>query len=181
MLVAKQVADFITITRALIGLGLVWLGISYRDDGLRFAVWLLIIDWAGDALDGSFARRSSRKYNTWIGDHDLEVDMLVSVGLLIYMLAAGFVNIWVAMAYFVLWSFVYWRIGIPRSLGMLFQAPIYGWFIVVSLQYAPSVGLWLLAYILSIVIITWPRFPKEVIPDFLMGFQQIKSRDRRIQ
>jgi cardiolipin synthase len=181
MLVAKQVADFITATRAAIGFGLVWLGITQRTDGLRFAIWLLLFDWAGDAIDGSLARRSSRQYRTWIGDHDLEVDMVVSAGLLIYMLAAGYINVWVSVFYFALWTLVFWRLGIPRSLGMLFQAPIYGWFIIVSLQYAPDSGRWLLIYIFSIVIITWPRFPKEVVPGFLLGFQHILTRDRRDQ
>lgn len=180
MLVAKQVADFITATRAVIGFGLVWLGVTQRAEGLRFAIWLLIADWAGDAMDGSLARRSSRQYHTWIGDHDLEVDMVVSAGLLIYMLAAEYVNIWLAIFYLALWGFVFLRYGIPRSLGMLYQAPIYGWFIVVAIRQTPENGYWLLVYILAIIMITWPRFPKEVVPDFLLGFQEvITSRDRR--
>jgi len=45
-------------------------------------------------MDGPISRRSRVIYHTWIGDHDLQVDMAVSVGLLLYMLAAGYVSWW---------------------------------------------------------------------------------------
>jgi hypothetical protein len=56
-------------------------------------------------------------------------------------------------------------------MGMLFQAPIYAWFIYTSLHYTPSTGLWVIAWLLAVVVITWPRFPREVIPGFLSGMK----------
>ncbi len=56
----------------------------------------MIANWTGDLLDGRIARRSRMVDHTWIGDHDLEVDMAVSTGLLVYMQQSGFVNIWLA-------------------------------------------------------------------------------------
>ena len=82
MIVAKQVADVITSLRALIAVFLIWLGEVQGAAGLPTAVWAMVADWLGDAIDGPIARRSRIKYSTWIGDHDLEVDMTVSVGLL---------------------------------------------------------------------------------------------------
>ena len=179
MLVGKQVADLITTTRALLAFGLAWLGITIGESSLSTAVWLLILNWMGDALDGTLARRSSRKYHTWIGDHDLEVDILVSLGLLLYMLGAGFIDLLHLGLYGLICVLIFWRWGFHRPLGMVIQAPIYGWFIWVSLQRVPWVGIWLIIWILVAVILTWPRFPNEVIPGFLTGMKEVVNLRRK--
>jgi hypothetical protein len=168
MIVAKQVADAITVTRGLITFLLIWLGSSHGAQGLSFAIWLMLADWIGDAIDGPISRRSSIKYNTWIGDHDLEIDLIVSFGLLIYLFQSGYLSIWVVIVYLLLWGVYFWRQGgIPRSYGMLFQTPIYGLFIYLALRDAPQTGWLILAFIVIVIILTWPRFPNEVVPDFL--------------
>jgi hypothetical protein len=86
MLVAKQVADIITFSRGILAFILAGLGLLVGKEALPMAAGVMIADWAGDMLDGPIARRSRVYYHSWIGDHDLEVDMTVSVGLLIYML-----------------------------------------------------------------------------------------------
>jgi hypothetical protein len=136
-------------------------------------VWILILNWTGDLLDGRIARRSRVYYQTWLGDQDLEVDMLFSAGLLIYMISSGFINPWLALAYFLLWGLVFWNMGIVRSLGMLFQTPIYGWFIVVSLLQVPEHGRFLLIWILISLILTLPLFIKTIVPDFLDGISEL--------
>jgi hypothetical protein len=173
MLVAKQVADLITSVRGLIAFCLVWLGIARGSTGLPMAAWLMLSNWIGDMLDGRIARRSRVQYRTWIGDHDLEVDMTVSVGLLLYMILAGFVNLWLGGAYFLAWAAYFWRQGgIPHSLGMLFQAPMYGWFIWVALREAPLAG-WVIVIFLAIAIaVTWPYFPNVMVPGFLAGLRR---------
>ena len=92
LIVAKQVADFITTLRALLVVILPWLGLTQGKAGLPLAVWLMIADWTADSVDGSIARRSHPYHHTWIGDHDLEVDMLVSLGLLGYLVAGNFLS-----------------------------------------------------------------------------------------
>jgi hypothetical protein len=179
MIVAKQVADFITLSRALLGLLLVWLGITQGAEALPLAAWIMLADWGGDMVDGRIARRSRVQYHTWIGDHDLEVDMTVSVGLLIYMLAAGFVNIWVGAIYIVLWGLYFWRNGIPRSPGMLFQAPIYAWFIYALLRAVPVAGVAILVFMTLAIVVTWPYFPKVMVPGFLKGIWVVERKDKR--
>ncbi len=88
MIVAKQVADLITFGRLGIAIILVFLGIRHGQDALPLVIWLMLADWFGDFLDGNLARRSRRKYKTWIGEHDLQVDMSVATGLLLYLIAA---------------------------------------------------------------------------------------------
>ena len=172
MIVAKQVADCITCMRALIAVYLVWIGITRNSDTLSLIGWVMIANWTGDILDGRIARRSRRQYHTWIGDKDLEVDMFVSTGLLVYMLQARYVNVWMAVIYLLLWGFYFVQLGhIPSSLGMLFQAPIYGWFIWVALRDAPGAGWSMVIFIAAALILTWPHFPKVIIPGFINGLR----------
>lgn len=179
MRTAKQVADAITLARGLIALGLVWLGLARPAQHLSMAVGLMILDWTGDNLDGAFARRAVRPTRTWIGDHDLEIDMLVSVGLLLYLVETGQVNLWLAVGYGLAWALAFWRLGIPRPLGMLFQAPIYAVFILLALIQAPVVGMWLVVWIAAAVAMTWPKFPREVVPGFIAGMRRAWRDARR--
>lgn len=179
MLVAKQVADFFTFIRVLLSPTLVLLGILEGSEGLPLAIGAMIASWTSDALDGPIARRSRVKYHTWLGDHDLEVDMAVSIGLMIYMLLAGFVDLQVVGVYILLWVLIFWRWGNMRSLGMLFQTPIYGYFIYISMRLAPLVGGWMIGWIVAVMIITWPRFPKEVVPGFLNGMKAVMQVYRK--
>ena len=179
MLVAKQVADLLTILRIFLAGVFVWLGFNQGQAGLPLAAGLLIASWTSDSLDGPLARRSRVRYRTWVGDHDLQIDMLVAAGLLIYMVAAGIVDQLVATLYLLIWVLYFIRTGVPRSLGMLCQAPVYGWFIWTALRQAPAAGLWLVGWILAMLVITWPKFPNEVIPGFLAGMRDAMVRSEQ--
>jgi hypothetical protein len=97
--------------------------------------------------------------------------------LLVYMLQSGLVNIWLAGIYILLWGVYFWRQGgIPHSPGMLFQAPLYGWFIWVALRDAPQAGWAIIIFLVSAVALTWPYFPKVMVPGFLGGFR--KEQDK---
>ena len=176
-MVVKQVADLLTFTRGLLLIIFPWLAMTGGQESLSLAAMLLISNWTGDVIDGALARRSRIRYDSWIGDHDLEIDMAVALGLLIYTIATGYVKLTVGVIYILIWAMYFWRVGIPRIMGMLFQAPIYGWFIYVSLKYTPSAGLWLVAWVLAAVVLTWPRFPREVVPGFLSGVKDHFSSD----
>jgi phosphatidylglycerophosphate synthase len=179
MIVAKQVADLLTGFRVVLAFALPFIGLTYGADALSLAIWILFFSWVTDVLDGPLARRSSRQYHTWIGDNDLGVDMTVSLGLLIYMILSGFVTPLLGYLYIFVWGVYFWRSGLPRSMGMLMQAPIYFFFIWVAMTEAPNPGYWLVIYPLLITAITWPRFPQEIIPGFLEGMKQIWRRDSR--
>jgi phosphatidylglycerophosphate synthase len=176
-MVAKQLADFITLLRSTLMLFFPWLAIVYGRESLPWAGALLALNWTGDILDGSLARRSMFKRQTWVGGHDLEIDMAVSAGLLVFLLIIGYVQLTVVVLYVGLWGLYFLFKGISRSLGMLFQAPIYAWFIYMALMFAPKVGWLLVGWVMSAVIITWPRFPQDVIPNFLGGIRAAFLQD----
>lgn len=169
MVVAKQVADFLSASRAAIALALAWAGFTLGAAGLRTAAALLLLSWLTDALDGALARRSSRRYHTWVGDHDLQFDMAASLGVLVYLVAAGFVEALIAGLYVCGWALVFLRWPRNRSLGMLFQAPLYGYFLWTLYVEEPGLIALLAGFLLLVMIVTWPRFPKEVVPGFLGG------------
>lgn len=176
-MVLKQVADLITVARGILLLFLPWLAITQGSQSLPWAAVLLTADWTGDVLDGALAKHSKARQQTWVGAHDLEIDIAVSLGVLAYLLIAGYLSILVALVYVLIWGAYFLRSGIPRSMGMLFQAPIYGWFVYIALVHATSAGLLLCAWILAATILTWPRFPREVVPGFLHGMRDFFRHD----
>ncbi len=172
---AKLIADLLTLTRLGAAILLVVSGLMWHAESLPLAAWLLLFSWTTDLLDGPIARRSPVEQATGPGEHDLEIDILVSIGLLLHMWISGFVNPLITWAYLTCWAIVFFRWGIPRSLGLLIQAPIYGWFLLLALRLAPAAGLWLVIWILVVITITWPRFPQEVVPGFLDGLRAVLS------
>jgi hypothetical protein len=172
MAYAKRLADLLTASRVLIALIFAWLSLVGARDSLMLAGFLLLTSWTSDLFDGALARQSGAG-PTWIGDHDLEVDVAVSLGVLMYLVGAGFLEPTYAAVYILLWGLIFWRWGWQRGPAMLFQAPIYLWFIVVAIRYAPQVGWWLIGYVAVVVVITWPRFPREVVPGFLSGMSKL--------
>ena len=168
---AKRLADFLTASRVLIALLLTWLGLAGARDSLALAGFLLLISWISDLFDGALARLSGTG-STWIGDHDLEADVTVSLGVLIYLVGTGFLQPNYAVVYILLWVLLFWRWGWQRDPAMLFQAPIYLWLMVVAMQYAPQAGWWLIGYVVLVVVVTWPHISGEVVPDFLSGMSK---------
>ncbi len=174
----KRIADWITWGRAGLGLCLVWLAWIPPERSLPWAVWCMVIDWSGDLADGALARRAGRAGATWIGAHELFVDMFVATGLLVYLAGTGFIpGLW-AVLYLGVWAGIFWWAGVPKALGELYQAPVYGWFIWVAWAHAPRIGWVLPLWIGLAVAITWPRFPKQVVPEFLQGMAQVGRQIR---
>ncbi len=172
----KIIADMITFSRLLLSICLIWFGIEFGVQALPWVVWIMILSWTGDSLDGAFARHSGMKKQTWVGAHDLHFDMTIAAALLLYLALAGLVPLPRAIFYLLIWAVVFWRFDINSTLGKLFQAPIYGWFIVVSIRETPSSGLWILVWLVVAIILTWPRFPDQIIPEFVDGMAEMWQR-----
>ena len=175
MISAKQVADLLTLSRLILALTLAWLGYTEGAAVLPLACWIMIASWTTDVMDGWLAKTSRRKYTTWIGEHDLFFDISVSVGLFAYLLFSRLVPLWLGVAYILLWVLIFWQFGFQFVLGMLFQAPIYGWFIGVALFQTTNNGLLMLVWIALIVLVTWPRFPQQVVPGFLEKIKAVRD------
>ena len=168
----KTLADTLTGGRVLLGFYLMWLGWQKGRAAIVPAALTLLIAWATDVLDGPLARRDPRDIRTWIGDHDLEADMTVALGVWAYLALAGFLSPWLAAVYALVAAAVLWRFD-STHLGWGVQALPYGAMIWVSWQTVPACGLLLAAWIGLVVIVTWPRFPRHTLPEFLNGMRSL--------
>ena len=91
------------------------------------------------------------------------------------MAISGYLNHWIAFVYILVWVLIFLHQGLVPALGMLFQAPIYGWFIVVSMVHALEYGRFMLLWILVVLVATWPLFPQTIVPNFLDGLRDLWS------
>ncbi|MDH4135424.1 MAG: CDP-alcohol phosphatidyltransferase family protein [Anaerolineae bacterium] len=177
MLRIKTVADTLTVLRVFLALWIFWLGITAGPSALPTVVTLLMLCWATDLLDGPLARRDPARQQTWIGDHDLEADLAVALGVLGYLSASGYVTPATAMGYVVLGGLLMWYYRSPQ-LGWALQAPPYSGMLYVALRDGLRHGLWAVGWIAFTVVVTWPRFPKETIPAFLRGMRELGASQK---
>jgi phosphatidylglycerophosphate synthase len=74
----KRLADGLTALRFVVALPMVWIALMLPPArSLAPAVWLTIVAWTSDWLDGPLARRAGSSQQTWLGRHDLEADLAV--------------------------------------------------------------------------------------------------------
>lgn len=175
MVGTKTLADALTGLRFVLGLYLIWLGWQKGPEAIVPATLTLLVAWATDALDGPLARRDPRGIQTWIGDHDLEADMVVALGVWVYLALAGFLSAWLAVAYVLAAAAALWRFG-SAHLAWGVQALPYGAMIWTAWRTVPAYGFLLVAWIVLVVVTTWPRFPRQTLPGFLDGMRDLWRR-----
>lgn len=172
MVRVKTLADTLTGARFLLGLYLVWLGLQDEGTTLTTAVLTLLAAWLTDVLDGPLARRDPRGIHTWIGDHDLEADLTVALGVWIYLVLTGFLSPWLAGAYVLIVATALCRFGSTHLVWGV-QALPYGAMIWTAWRTAPPYGVLLVAWIGLVLVVTWPRFPRQTLPEFLGGMRDL--------
>jgi hypothetical protein len=169
MIDAKLVGDFITASRSLLGLAIFWLGLTQRENALPAVVVIMLLDWTGDFVDGTIAKRSRIPRRTRVGDSDVYIDLFVSLCLGVYLISTGYVGLAFGSFYLLGWALVFWRFGLDKNLLMLMQAPIYLWFIMTTLRVLPESGLWMVVWVIIATAINWRRFSKDIVPKFISG------------
>jgi len=178
MLTSKQVADIITWSRTLLVPVFIWLGFAYGADALPAVAVLMVVNLTADSIDGPLARRSPDSRQTWIGENDLAVDMFVNAGIMAYLTVASLIPWQATGLYVLLWALIFWWRGGAFALGILFQVPIYVSFIYVLLRDAPSYALIFIGWIAAAIIVSWPKFPRVIVPGFLHGVRDMINRRR---
>ncbi len=171
----KTLVDTLTGIRFLLGFDLMWLGLRDGVATLTAAVLTLLVAWITDVLDGPLARCDPRGVHTWIGDHDLAADLTVALGVWIYLVLTGFISPWLAGAYVLIVAAALYRFG-SAHLAWGVQALPYVAMIWTAWRVAPPYGVLLVAWIGLAVIATWPRFPRQTLPEFLGGMRDLLQR-----
>jgi phosphatidylglycerophosphate synthase len=176
MIDVKTIADTLTAGRFLLALLIFWLGLRAGRPALPTVTVALVLGWVSDVLDGTLARRDPNQRRTWLGDNDLGVDVCVALGLLCYLTFSNYVSRTIALSYVLITGALIWRFH-SRALAMAAQAPVYVMLLYLALRDALPYGALAVGYIMLVTIVTWPRFPETVVPEFLQGMRELGSDD----
>jgi phosphatidylglycerophosphate synthase len=173
---ARVLADALTLTRGLSGALLVWLG--WSSGALPWALATLVFAWSADILDGAVARCGANPRRSWVGENDLLFDVWVAVGVSGYLTLVGYVPLLVGGSYLVIaWlPAAYLQ---SKALAEAAQAVPYASLVLIGLRDAPLYGMLTLVWIGLAVVITWPRFPRRQVPEFIGGMRELLGDRRR--
>jgi hypothetical protein len=166
----KSIADFLTTIRFFIGTIFIYLGFYVGKKAFPFTIFLTILGWLSDVLDGALARASKVKYKTFIGEHDFHVDFIFSFSLLIYLVLSGFVSFIIIFIYLI--TAYLERKSFPEKEINSFLAIPYAFTIYNALRYFLPLGLMIIIFLIFLLIFSWNRFVSDKFPGFI---DEIKS------
>jgi cardiolipin synthase (CMP-forming) len=153
----NQVADLITLSRCILALSLLWIGLVEGRAVLVRDIWILVLAWSTDIVDGQIARSLNASDRSWVGRNDVYVDMFFSVAVLVYLASTGFLPIEIMALYLLVWAALFLRWGIPTLFAQVFQNPIYAYFVYLTVKSSPSIAPWLLLWALVFMALFWRR------------------------
>lgn len=154
--IVTRIPDTLTFLRVVFAVILISTGLDGRAN-LSRDIWLLVASWTSDMVDGRLSRSLKIDHTTWLGKHDVYVDMFVSVAVLFYLTATRLLPLWLVLTYLLVWILIFVRFGIPPLAAQVFQNPIYAAFVFFTLQDAPHVLPWLLLWAAVSAAFFWRR------------------------
>jgi len=178
----SRIPDVLTSSRALIGLVILLL-IPVGEGALPLVLWLLLVGWTTDLLDGRVARRLEVAPST-IGRHEFEIDMsmvlcsglfLVATGLVPPVRGAGYLALATCAA-----VFSHSRAGHFlkfKALTMALAVPwVFGPFVIAYFRGDRLVAYAGLGWICMALVLSWRRF-LGVVEDFVDGARAFLRRE----
>jgi len=84
-------ADILTLMRVPLGLVVVYAGATGGEAALPHVVWISLLAWTADSVDGHL-RRASAKPTGWVGRHDLTIDVFFNACVAAFLALAGYVS-----------------------------------------------------------------------------------------
>lgn len=154
---AKAIADALTLARLVCVFLILSCALAASRHLLPFVVFLTLVGWTTDILDGRMARRDKSGARTWVGDHDFAVDMGMIYSGLVYLISARFLPFWPFLAYGI-YAATCALIWTKRSVMMGQAAPIAAAPIVVAFVHEPFWGWVFLCWIAVALALNWRRF-----------------------
>lgn len=167
-----RVPDILTASRGVIAALIIALGFL-GPRALGWVIFLTMIGWTTDILDGRLARRHD-KGPTWIGEHEFAFDMMMVFAALCYLVMAGFVPVLPAAIYVTvaLLFIIFFR---SKSVTMSFAFPLVALPLVVAYFRAPQAAYIYIAWIGLALIYDWRRFV-GVVREFLVNIKDLYKR-----
>ena len=170
----KRIADLLTITRVLLGIGIAALGIIGGKEALPLVVVALVLAWLTDLVDGAFARRDPDPAPSWLSEHDAKADMTVGLGVMGYLMLSGYVALW--LGGLIILAAIAVRIWHSRGLAFPFYAISFVFLGVVIWQQQPNRFLIIGAYLLIIIILRRRRLRDEYLPEFFDAVSSLRGK-----
>ncbi len=170
----KALPDLLTLSRGAVGMAILGL-IPAGSAALTSVLWLLLLGWTTDLVDGRLARRLETA-PTWVGEHEFHFDMLMVLSSAVYLVATGLVHRGVGLVYLLvavsLSVLSYTRTGEFlkfKSLTMLLAVPwVFGPYVLAYLRGETLVAYAGVLWILFALLADWRRFG-GVVGEFLQG------------
>jgi len=177
----KRLADWLTASRAVIALLILLLALEGKR-ALPAVIFLILIGWTTDILDGTLARRAARRgeaqlgpgENTWLGEHDFTLDMIMVYASFVYLTAVGFVPPKWALGYTAVATvFILWSHG-SKSVTELFAFPLVALPLIIAYYEEPWAAYVYLVWIVLALIFAWERFT-GVVREFIEGMRRLRK------
>ncbi len=91
-------ADLLTLSRVPMGLAVVYAGLNGGASALPHVVWLSLLAWTVDSVDGHL-KRAARKAPNWIGRNDLTFDVFFHSCVAFFFALSGVISGWLFSAW----------------------------------------------------------------------------------
>lgn len=169
----KPLADTLTVTRVILGLGIAGLGWAQGKSALPTVVCAVIVSWLTDLLDGPLARRDEAWRATWVGEHDAEADLAISLGIAAYLVLSGYLAALIGEG-LVLTILLLWCLH-SHQLAWPFYALPYVLLLRAALREAPVLGWLIVAYLGMTLLLRWRRLIGEFLPQFFEAVGSLRS------
>jgi phosphatidylglycerophosphate synthase len=164
----KHMADYLTLSRVLLGIVLIVSGLVEGRAVLARDIWILVLAWSTDIVDGRISRSLSPGHHSWIGKNDVYIDMFFSLAVLAYLVVTGLLPVALVLVYLLVWVVLFAKWGIPDVFAQVFQNPIYAFFVFLTVQSAPQVLPWLLLWALVAALLFGSRMV-QLLKNFFKG------------
>jgi hypothetical protein len=131
---------------------------------------IVLISWISDLLDGPLARTDTSSRPSWIGEHDAEADLAVSLGVAVFLVASSYIAAWVGLGLLTIIALI-WGVHSHQLAWPLYALP-YVILLWLTFAEAPTLAWVAAAYLAFALVFRWRRLTGEFMPEF---FQAISS------
>jgi len=94
----ELIPDILTVSRIFFGVAIGLMGPYLGKEGIRVVIFLLLVGWMTDILDGKIVRGNNKR-KTWVGENEIRFDSFMLIGLIIYLGYSGFIPVWISVSY----------------------------------------------------------------------------------
>ena len=158
----RPLADFLTVSRVVLCFIMAGIGWTRGEESLPTAVLILILCWFTDLIDGPLARLDTERTTSWVGRHDADADVCMTLAVTAYLVFCGYLKFWFALLIVVL-ALVLRETRSPQLAWPLGAFAYFG-FGVVTFRSAPIFGWMAVGYLVLLLVVRWPRVRDQYIP-----------------